>query len=63
MNHSGCYKFLDDYADKLAEDTSQIPENLAYYIDYERMGRDMELNSDVYTIETSFEEVHVFRSR
>ena len=61
-NYSGCYKSLADYAEELTEDTSQIPENLAYYIDYERMGRDMEISGDVYTIETSFDEVHVFWS-
>ncbi len=61
-NYSGCYKSLADYAEELTEDTSQIPENLAYYIDYERMGRDMELSGDIYTIETAYEEVHVFWS-
>ena len=49
-----------DYTEELTEDTSQIPDNLAYYIDYERMGRDMELNGDIYTIETAYDEVHVF---
>ncbi len=59
-NYCGCYKSLADYAEELTEETSEIPENLAFYIDYERMGRDMELNGDVYTVETSFEEVHIF---
>ena len=61
-NYSGCYKSLADYAEELTEDTSQIPEHLAFYIDYERMGRDMELGGDVFTIETGFEEIHVFWS-
>ncbi len=61
-NYSGCYKSLANYAEELTEDTSQIPENFAYYIDYERMGRDMELNGDVYTVETAYDEVHVFWS-
>ena len=61
-NYSGCYKSLADYAEQLTEDTSQIPENLAYYIDYERMGRDMDLSGDIYTIETAYEEVHIFWS-
>lgn len=59
-NYCGCYKSLADYAQELTEDTTQIPESLAYYIDYERMGRDIELNGDVYTIETSYEEIHIF---
>ena len=30
------------------------------YIDYERMGRDMEMNGDIYAIETTYDEVHIF---
>ena len=29
-------------------------------IDYEAMGRDMELGGDVFTVETASEEIHVF---
>lgn len=59
-NYCGCYKSLADFAEELTEETTQIPENLAYYIDYERMGRDMELSGDIFTIETGYEEVHIF---
>ena len=59
-HYAGEYKSLADYAEELTEQTGDIPEHLAFYIDYERMGRDMELSGDVYTIETGFEEVHVF---
>jgi len=59
-NYCGCYKSLADYAEELTEETSEIPEHLQYYIDYEKMGRDMELNGDVFTIETGFEELHIF---
>lgn len=58
-NYSGCYESLADYAQELTEQTGEIPENLAFYIDYERMGRDMAIN-DIYTIETAHNEVHVF---
>ena len=58
-NYCGCYKSLADYAEELTEETTQIPENLSFYIDYERMGRDMELCGDVFTIETGCE-VHIF---
>lgn len=61
-NYSGCYKSLADYAEELTEGSSAVPENLAYYIDYQRMGRDMELSGDIYTIETAHDEVHVFWS-
>lgn len=61
-NYCGCYKALADYAQELTEETTQIPENLTYYIDYERMGRDMQMSGNIFTIETSFETMHVFWS-
>ncbi len=60
--YSGCYRSVADYAEELTQDTNQIPENLAYYIDYERMGRDMEMSGDIYIIETAHDEVHIFYS-
>ena len=59
-NYCGCYKSLADYAEELTEQSTQIPENLAYYIDDEKMGRDMELGGDLFTIENGHEEVHIF---
>ncbi|RLJ22205.1 antirestriction protein ArdA [bacterium endosymbiont of Escarpia laminata] len=59
-DYCGCYSALADYAQELTEECTAIPENLAFYIDYEAMGRDMALNGDVFTIETGFEEVHIF---
>jgi antirestriction protein len=59
-NYCGCYASLADYAEELTEETTQIPEHLAFYIDYEKMGRDMELGGDVFTIETGYQEVHIF---
>ncbi len=32
----------------------------AFYIDYEKMGRDLELGGDIFTIETGYREVHIF---
>lgn len=62
-NYCGCHESLADYAEELTEETTQVPENLSFYIDYEKMARDMELSGDVYTIETGYKEVHVFLSR
>ena len=61
-NYCGCYKSLADFAEELTEETTQISENIAYYIDYGKMGRDMEYGGDIFTIETGFEEIHVFWS-
>lgn len=59
-SYSGCHTSLADYAEELTEGTTEIPEHLQFYIDYERMGRDMELGGDIYTIETAHDEVHIF---
>lgn len=59
-SYNGEYKSVADFAEQLTEDTSEVPEHLQYYIDYEKMGRDMELSGDIFTIETGFEEIHIF---
>ncbi|PQA87681.1 antirestriction protein ArdA [Hyphococcus luteus] len=63
-DYAGEYKSLEDFAYDFTEQTGvTIPDSLALYIDYEAMGRDIELNGDVFTIETGFEEVHIFWAR
>ena len=52
----GKYESLADYAQELTE------EHLAGYIDYEKMGRDMDLNGDVLSFELSHKEIHLFNS-
>lgn len=59
-NYSGCYSSLADYAEELTEGTAEIPQHLANYIDYERMGRDMEVGGEIFTVETGYQEVHIF---
>lgn len=59
-NYCGCHKSVADYAQELTEDTSEIPKHLEFYIDYDRMGRDMEMSGDIFTIETAHDEVHIF---
>jgi antirestriction protein len=58
-DYCGCYASLADYAQSFTEETSDVPQHLAMYIDYERMGNDMAI-SDVYSVETAFDEVHIF---
>ena len=57
--YAGEYRSVADFAEELTEQTVTIPESLQFYIDYERMARDMEIN-DILAIETGFEEVHIF---
>jgi antirestriction protein len=58
----GSFESLADYAQEVTEQTIDITEALRFYIDYERMARDMAIN-DVIVIEISFDQVHVFLSR
>lgn len=58
--YAGCHSSFADYAQELTEETSNIPDHLVFYIDYEKMGRDMELSGDIYTIQTAHDEMHIF---
>lgn len=62
-NYAGCYDSVADFAEELTEQSTEIPESLANYIDYESMGRDMQYGGDIFTIETGYHEVHIFWSR
>lgn len=59
----GAYASLADYVQDLTEETTQIPEPLRYYIDWQAMARDVEMNGDVFTIATTHDAVHVFAAR
>ena len=61
-DYCGEFESLADYAEELTADCgTQIPESLRHYIDYAAMGRDMEINGDVFTVETGHAEIHIFR--
>lgn len=57
--YCGVHSSVADFAQEITEETTKIPENLQYYIDWERMGRDLAL-CDILAIETGFEKVHIF---
>lgn len=58
-HYAGAYRSLADFVQELTEQGTTIPENLQYYIDWDRMAHDLAIN-DVLTIEAGFECVHVF---
>ncbi|VXC98207.1 Antirestriction protein [Oceanicaulis sp. 350] len=58
---AGEYASLAEFAQELTEQSTTIPKCLDFYIDYERMGRDMAL-CDVFAVETAFNELHIFWS-
>tara|TARA_A100001391_G_scaffold153410_2_gene111250 strand:+ start:26849 stop:27364 length:516 start_codon:yes stop_codon:yes gene_type:complete len=59
-SYHGSFPSLADYLQELTEDCTSIPEHLRFYIDWHAMARDAELNGDVFTIQTAFDEIHVF---
>lgn len=61
--YHGCFTSIADYAQDLTEQCGDIPQHLAFYIDYEKMGRDMVLSGDIYTIKLSRHEVHIFSNQ
>ena len=61
--YRGVFASLADCFEEMIEETTQIPDNLRNYIDWADMGRDAELNGDVFTIKTGHDEVHVFWGR
>jgi antirestriction protein len=60
--HLGEYESAADYAQEIIEETQNIPDHLAYYIDYEAMARDMELNGEVFIVKTEDNRTHLFRT-
>lgn len=57
--YAGEHRSVSDFVQEMTEQSTEVPESLQYYIDWEAMARDWEVN-DILTIETGFEAVHVF---
>ncbi len=62
-DYAGEYTSLADFAEQLTGNMGpDIPDSLQYYIDWQAMGRDLELGGEVFTIETRFDQLHIFWS-
>lgn len=59
QDYIGTYASLADYAESTM-DGVEIPASIAPYVDYEGMGRDMEMNGHIFTVELGHDEVLVF---
>jgi antirestriction protein len=62
-HYLGQYASLADYMEEVTTECVTIPEPLRYYINWEAMARDAELNGDIFRVETAYDEVHVFATR
>lgn len=61
---AGRYADLADFAYKSAEESEGLPEGpYANYVDWEAVGRDLELGGDVWTHEVGYNETLVFWNR
>jgi antirestriction protein len=58
--YAGEWLSEEDFAESLAEETMEIPEHLTFYIDYERLARDLFIN-DYFSAESENCKVYVFR--
>lgn len=58
--YHGSFASLADYMQELTEETTTVPHALRYYIDYQAMARDAEMNGDLFTVATAWDVVHVF---
>lgn len=57
--YQGLWDSEKDFAEYLADETMNIPENIQSYFDYEKFSRDLFIN-DYFSIETTDYKVHVF---
>jgi antirestriction protein len=58
----GEYRDIEDYAREVTESCHELPAYIEHYIDYESMGRDMEMNGDFFTIELGYRKLHLFHN-
>jgi antirestriction protein len=56
----GEHTSLADYVQEVTEYGGTVPHNLRYYIDWQAMARDAELNGELFAISTAWGAVHVF---
>jgi len=58
--YQGEWDSEEDFAENLADETMEIPEHLQFYIDYEKLARDLFIN-DYFSVKGESGQVFVFR--
>jgi hypothetical protein len=61
-SYAGCYADLKDFVKEINAD-KEIPGWIGDYIKWEKMGKDLILNKQIYVVETDSSKVHVFLNR
>lgn len=57
--YHGEWNSLDEYVEDYYRSGHKIPESLEYYVDWEAMARDWEMNGEIYSVEANGK-IHVF---
>ena len=57
-SYAGCYADLKDFVKEMKAEI--IPSELFDYIKWEKIGKDLILNNEIYVVETDSSKVHVF---
>ena len=60
--YEGEWESEQDFAENLASETMEIPKHLEYYIDYEKLARDLFIN-DYFSADAEGGKVYVFRRK
>lgn len=60
-HYAGEFESVAEFAEQTTRETTAIPDSLQFYIDWDRMARDLVIN-DITVIELSFGCVHIFWS-
>lgn len=60
--YAGEWSSIEEYVDETIRELYDIPEWVEYYIDLESMGRDWELNGDIWIENASGGSFYVFRN-
>lgn len=50
----GCYEIIGDYVCDIMEECNGILVFIEYYIDYDKLGCDMELNGEIFIFEVDY---------
>lgn len=58
--YMGEHASLADFVQEQTEEAISNPQPLRYYVDWQAMARDAELNGELFTVSTACDVVHVF---
>lgn len=58
--YMGKHASLADYVQEMTEERAAVPQALRFYVDWQAMARDAEINGDLFTVTTAYDVVHVF---